>query len=153
MKALEFKLPPVLIFIFCLMAIYLFGSILRLLPILLPARELVFAFCFVVSGLLGMGGIFEFKKAKTSVHPVDVHKATTVVDKGVYRITRNPMYLGLLLLIFAYAYWQKEGISLLLCLGFIWYMNRFQIEPEERYLEQRFGQVYLDYKAKVRRWI
>jgi len=58
-----------------------------------------------------------------------------------------------LLLLIGFAYWQQNGLSLLTCVGFVWYMNRFQIEPEERTLTQIFGQPYVDYKTRVRRWI
>ncbi|NOI68087.1 isoprenylcysteine carboxylmethyltransferase family protein [Vibrio sp. 99-8-1] len=152
MQPLELKVPPVLVFILAGGLSYLLAMI-DLFSIGFPLTWLVFAACFVASGYFGLSGIAEFKKAKTTVHPVDVHKTSTVVESGVYKRTRNPMYLGLLLLLIGYGYWQQNLLCLLVPVFFVLYMNRFQIEPEERHLQLKFGQEYGEYKARVRRWI
>lgn len=153
MKALELKVPPVFVFLLCICFMYWFHSLDTLFVVSLPFSKLVFAVCFVASGYFGLSGIFEFKKAKTSVHPVDIHKTTTVVDTGVYRYSRNPMYFGLLLLLVGYGYYLQDFLSLVVCLVFVMYMNKFQIGLEERHLEEKFGKNYTDYKNRVRRWI
>ncbi|PWI34032.1 hypothetical protein DI392_07475 [Vibrio albus] len=153
MKIIELKMPPAFLFIIIGGLMYWvhvngFG-----IHIPLPMKFEFFAVCFVASGIFGLGGIYEFKKHKTSVHPVELHKAVKVVDSGIFRLSRNPMYVGLLLLLLGYAYYLQDIISLLLCLIFVLYMNQFQIKPEERHLEQKFGKDYLEYKQKVRRWL
>lgn len=153
MKALELKVPPVFVFLLCICFMYWFHSLDTLFVVSLPFSKLVFAACFFASGYFGLSGIFEFKKAKTSVHPVDIHKTTTVVDTGVYRYSRNPMYFGLLLLLVGYGYYLQDFLSLVVCLVFVIYMNKFQIGLEELHLEEKFGKNYTDYKNKVRRWI
>lgn len=152
MDKLELKIPPVLIFIFCCGLIYLCaGSTFLSIP--LPIPWLIFTFCFVGSGYFGLSGIYEFKKAKTTVNPVDVKKASTVVDSGVYRVSRNPMYLALLFLVFGLGYLQENVLCLSVSIIFVLYMNRFQILPEEKHLQEKFSQSYINYKNRVRRWL
>lgn len=153
MKFLELKVPPVAIFLVCIAVMFWFHSLDTVFAVGLPLPMFVFVICFIAAGYFGLNGIFEFKKAKTSVHPVDIHKTTTVVATGVYKWTRNPMYLGLLLLLFGLGYWQQNLLCLTVCIGFVSYMNRFQIKPEEAHLSEKFGKDYTDYKNQVRRWI
>ncbi|WED28163.1 isoprenylcysteine carboxylmethyltransferase family protein [Vibrio sp. DW001] len=153
MKVLELKVPPVFVFLVCLCLMYWFHSLSALFTIGVPISNVVLAICFVGAGYFGLSGIYEFKKAKTSVHPVDINKTTSVVDTGVYKLTRNPMYFGLLLLLFGFGYWLQDLSSLAVCVLFVMYMNRFQIGPEERHLTSKFGKGYTDYQNKVRRWI
>jgi protein-S-isoprenylcysteine O-methyltransferase Ste14 len=81
-------------------------------------------------------------------------QAASMVTSGVYRFTRNPMYLGMFCLLAAWAAWLGRLAPLLAGLpAFVLYMNRFQIRPEERALEQRFGAAFREYAARVRRWI
>ncbi|MDV7104309.1 isoprenylcysteine carboxylmethyltransferase family protein [Vibrio sp. TH_r3] len=153
MRALELKVPPVVVFLLCLFVMYWINTISTAWHVYLPMPYIVGAVCFCASGYFGLSGIMEFSKAKTSVHPVNINKTTTVVNSGVYKISRNPMYFGLLLLLFAFAYVQQNMLSFLVCAAFVLYMNRFQIRVEEKHLQQKFGADYLDYKQKVRRWI
>jgi protein-S-isoprenylcysteine O-methyltransferase Ste14 len=76
-----------------------------------------------------------------------------MVTSGVYRHTRNPMYLGMLCLLGAWAAWLGNAAALLGLPAFVAYMNRFQIAPEERALAQRFGAAFDAYAARVRRWL
>ncbi|WP_413284402.1 methyltransferase family protein [Vibrio sp. MA40-2] len=153
MRALELKVPPVVVFLLCLVVMYWINTISTVWNVYLPMPYIVGAVCFCASGYFGLSGIMEFSKAKTSVHPVNMNKTTAVVNSGVYKISRNPMYFGLLLLLFAFAYVQQNILNFLVCAAFVLYMNRFQICVEEKHLQQKFGAEYLDYKKKVRRWI
>ncbi|WP_375753884.1 methyltransferase family protein [Vibrio sp. HN007] len=153
MDALKLKIPPVFVFLVCIALIYFLDKALIPFSIELPGRYLVFAFCFITAGVFGLAGIYEFKKAKTSVHPVDIDKATTVVDSGIYKLSRNPMYFGLLLLLLGFAYILQNILSLMVCPLFVLYMNHFQIIPEEQHLATKFGENYNHYKEQVRRWI
>jgi protein-S-isoprenylcysteine O-methyltransferase Ste14 len=103
--------------------------------------------------VVGVSGVREFHKATTTVNPTTPDKASTVVDTGIFRQTRNPMYVALLLLLFAWGVWLEDIVALVFSWLFVAYMNQFQIKPEEQALERLFGEDYLDYKSKVRRWI
>ena len=123
------------------------------MKITVPFVEFVTAGLIVIAGFIGIAGVYEFRKAKTTVNPVKPETASLVVDTGVFAYTRNPMYVALLLVIIAIGLWWQH-LSVILCGAlFVAYMNRFQIKPEERALERLFGEDYLDYKNQVRRWI
>ncbi|RJX72952.1 isoprenylcysteine carboxylmethyltransferase family protein [Vibrio sinensis] len=153
MEQLERKIPPVAVFIVMVVIINYLSRCIHLADLPLPLPGVVFGLCFLLAGGIGIAGVYEFRKADTTVNPVTVDKATSVVDSGIFSYTRNPMYLALFLLLFGYAYWHQNLLGLVISFGFIVYMNRFQIQPEEQALERLFGEEYLDYKQRVRRWI
>lgn len=153
MEILERKIPPVALFILFIMVMIRLDQVLLSFALALPFTNVVLVAAVILAGVIGIAGVYEFRKAKTTVNPVKVHTATSVVDSGVFAYTRNPMYLALLILLLGIGYWQQNLICLFLPFGFVFYMNRFQIRPEERALESLFGAEYLDYKQKVRRWI
>lgn len=92
-------------------------------------------------------------RARTTVNPVRPDAASSLVVSGIYRFTRNPMYLAFLLILLVLGLRLGNVGALLIALTFVAYMNRFQIEPEERALRRRFGEAFEDYQARVRRWI
>ena len=100
-----------------------------------------------------MSGVIAFRRAKTTVNPLKPETTSTIVTSGVFRLTRNPMYVGLALVLLAWAVFMSSPWALLGPLVFILYMNRFQIMPEERVISRMFGNAYSAYQAKVRRWL
>ena len=108
-------------------------------------------------GLLGMicsiSGVISFRRAHTTVNPLKPDAATALVISGIYQVTRNPMYLGFLLLLLGELVWLANPLALLAAPAFVLYLNRFQIGPEEQALRERFGFAYLTYITRVRRWI
>jgi len=153
MHVLELKVPPPIVGLSVAALMWLAASGLPGLTFDWPISR------WLAAGLLltGLGfdfaGLWLFFKARTTVNPLSPQNTTSIVRKGVYKLSRNPMYVGMLLLLSAWAvYLQSVGAVLLLPL-FVLYINRFQIQPEERYLSQQFGADYDDYKAKVRRWL
>lgn len=153
MQNLELKLPPILVFIIGAVVIYCVEQLVPNATLALPVPNLVASLLFIASGVFGIGALYQFYRAKTTVNPVDIDKVTAIVCLGVYRLSRNPMYLGLLLLLLAFSYWLQNGLALLVNPLFIFYMNRYQILPEEKIMQRKFGQAYIDYKSRVRRWL
>ncbi|MFK7954425.1 MAG: isoprenylcysteine carboxylmethyltransferase family protein [Ekhidna sp.] len=94
-----------------------------------------------------------FRKLKTTVDPMNPSKATKLVTIGIYHVTRNPMYLSMLLLLAGFASKLGNPLCLIPVILFVWYMNQFQIKPEEEALQEIFGEDYTNYCKKVRRWI
>ena len=92
-------------------------------------------------------------KAGTTWRPGDPSQTTSLVVNGLYRLSRNPIYLAWLLALTAWGLLLNDGLALPLLPAFVLYMNRFQIIPEERALEKLFGDRYLNYKQQVRRWL
>jgi protein-S-isoprenylcysteine O-methyltransferase Ste14 len=100
-----------------------------------------------------LAGILAFRRANTTVNPAKPEAASTFVASGVYRVSRNPMYVGLLLVLTGWAFFLCHALTFLFLPVFVAYMNRFQIAPEERALSARFGSEYATYTRSVRRWI
>lgn len=111
----------------------------------------------VLVALLGMGvclaGVLAFRQARTTVDPMHPSAASALVVKGIYHRTRNPMYLGFLLMLLAWALFLSKLSAWLMLPLFVLYLNRFQIAPEERALRERFGPAFQAYAAQVRRWL
>jgi len=89
----------------------------------------------------------------TTVNPMKPESSSALVRSGIYAWSRNPMYVGFLLILIAWAILLSNATAFVFLPGFLLYMNRFQIEPEERALFSTFGQHFTAYAARVRRWI
>ena len=109
----------------------------------------------VVGGSLCLlaGSAGTFLRHRTTVDPVRVERAQHLVVDGPNRLTRNPMYLGLTGLLLSHAIARRSPSALIPLAGFVWLIDRHQIPAEEKALEERFGQDYLDYKEAVPRWL
>lgn len=108
---------------------------------------------FVLVGAFGLPALRAFRQAATTIDPVRVDRARALVTGGIYRATRNPMYVSLTLLLVAWALWLGGWWVWAGPLALVLWLDRFQIRPEERAMEARFGAAYLRYKAQVRRWL
>ena len=118
-----------------------------------PGRIVIAVAVAFVGGFFGIGGIVAFHRAKTTIHPMNPSEASSLVVNGVYTHTRNPMYLGLLIVLFSWSVYLAHPATLVLLPGFVAYMNRFQIIPEERAMASNFGADFEAYRARVRRWL
>lgn len=108
----------------------------------------------VVVGLLfDLSGLVVFLRQRTTINPLRPERASSLVTGGVYRITRNPMYVGLCCLLLAWALFLWSPWTLLGPVLFVAWITRLQIVPEERELERKFGDDYRAYRARVRRWL
>lgn len=107
-----------------------------------------------VGFFIELTGVIQFFRRKTTVNPLKPERATGLVTDGFYRFTRNPMYLGMILLLTAWSVYLGAVVpGLLFIAATVWYLTHFQIKPEEQALETLFGDEYLAYKTRVRRWI
>jgi protein-S-isoprenylcysteine O-methyltransferase Ste14 len=107
----------------------------------------------IVGAAFDLSGLIAFRRARTTINPMKPHSTSSMVDSGVYRVTRNPMYVGLVFLLCAWAVFLWSWWALPGPFAFAAYIGRFQIAPEEKALTALFGAEYLAYKAKVRRWL
>jgi protein-S-isoprenylcysteine O-methyltransferase Ste14 len=107
----------------------------------------------VIGQSISISGMVSFRRAKTTINPIKPSAASSLVTSGVYRYTRNPMYLGLSVTLMAWGVFLSNLLALLAVPLFVLYINRFQINPEERVLSSLFGAEYAAYKEKVRRWL
>ena len=153
MHVLELKVPPVAVGLFIAAMMWLVSWAVPAFGFVFPARNLL-AVCFGAAGTVtGMLGIVSFRRAKTTVNPMKPDASSSLVVSGVYARSRNPMYLGFFLVLVGWAVFLSNVLAFLFLPAFIIYMNRFQIEPEERALTSLFGQAFVAYKSRVRKWL
>ena len=110
-------------------------------------------FCLIIGGTIIVFGIAAFRKAETTVTPLHPDKASSLVNMGIYQYTRNPMYFGLLLILFSIGFYLQNLASMFVLPIYVWFISKYQIIPEEEALHKLFGQDYKNYQDRVRRWI
>jgi protein-S-isoprenylcysteine O-methyltransferase Ste14 len=153
MKSLELKIPPPAVAAAIALAMWATSQLAPLLPIPGPFRLGTVAALLLAGIGFVAGGVLAFRRARTTLNPTKPGQASAPVRSGVYRVTRNPMYVGLLCILVAWAVFLSSAWALLGPVVFVLYIGRFQIEPEERALATLFGGEFADYRAKVRRWL
>lgn len=153
MQFLELRIPPPI-------AAVLFGIVMWRMSLVAPSLDVPplvqfwLAPSFALVGVaLAVSGAIAFRRAKTTINPTKPGAASSLVLSGVYGVTRNPMYVGLVLVLVAWAIFLSSWLTLAGPLLFAAYIQRFQIAPEERALAATFGAEYSEYKTRVRRWI
>lgn len=152
MKFLEKRVPPIVILVGCGAGMWvLSGKALDWPHSFLPAA-LFFSF-FAIGAFFCVSGLVSFKLARTTVNPMTPEKASALVDSGMYRVSRNPMYVGFGFFLLAWSVYLESLLTVIGIVVFVLYMNRFQIKPEERALKQLFGEEFTHYCASVRRWL
>ena len=153
MSSLELKVPPVVQVLVVGAAMYGVSKALPALDFSLTGSSLLASGLVIIGLGTGVMGVLEFKKAQTTVNPHTPEKSASLVTTGIYHYTRNPMYLGMLLVLLGWAFYLSNFAAFLFLPIFIMYMSRFQIQPEERVMMQKFGNEYQAYMIKVRRWL
>lgn len=153
MRALELKIPPVVIVL--LLGTLMFAAA-RLAPAFgfaLPANHVIATGVMAAGMLSAILGVVSFRRAGTTVNPLQPAAASRLVVSGIYRRTRNPMYLGMLLVLLGWGMFLTNALAFLAAAAFIPLMNRLQIGPEERILAATFGPAFTVYQSTVRRWL
>jgi len=145
------RLPPLLLVLILAITMLVLDWALPLFRVLQPS----IAYMGVVPAALGVlivlisAGLFRLRK--TTVNPFG--EPAVMVQDGLYRYSRNPMYLGMLLALIGVGLWLGNILALLLAPAFIAIMSRWYIVREEQLLEDQFGDVYRAYRNRVRRWV
>jgi protein-S-isoprenylcysteine O-methyltransferase Ste14 len=121
----------------------------------LPARvEVIAALTFVGLGAgLILSASWSLRRHRTTIDPTRPNRSTELVTTGTYQISRNPIYLGMLCLLVAWAFRLSSPSSLAVTPLFVGYLSRFQIAPEEAALHEIFGEAFEQYGRQTRRWI
>ncbi|MCB1561183.1 MAG: isoprenylcysteine carboxylmethyltransferase family protein [Xanthomonadales bacterium] len=149
----ELKVPPALLLVAAALAIRGVAALAPWARINLPGRFWIAALLIVVGIAVAALGAIEFGRQRTTVDPMHPEKVSSLVTSGVFGFSRNPMYLGFLLVLLGGVAWTANALSLLPVLAFALYLTRFQIIPEERWMQRQFGDDYDAYRQRVRRWI
>jgi protein-S-isoprenylcysteine O-methyltransferase Ste14 len=150
---LELKIPPLLLLLILAGAMLAVTYAAPALSFRVPGRPLA------ALALAGLGaasaavGVIAFRRRQTTVNPLTPGASSAIVSGGIYRVSRNPMYLGFLLVLAGWAVYLANAGAALFLPAFVAYLTRYQIEPEERALLAKFGSEYAQYMSRVRRWL
>lgn len=153
MDRLNTRVPPPLVMLLIAVAMAIYGWFSAASPLPLLGRILAAAALVIIAGFFAPRAFSAFRRARTTASPTRIGEVSALVTSGVFARTRNPMYVTLALFLLALASGIGQPALLLGPVVFVSYVTRFQILPEERMLESRFGEAYLAYKARVPRWL
>ena len=150
---MRLKIPPVLQTLIFGLSIWITDKYLTIDKFSFSGQKILALSIFLIGATVGLVSVWQFYKKKTSVDPRDPSKASKLVTHGLYNLSRNPMYLGLAIILFSFVLWLGNIFTLIPLLLFIWFNTTYQIKPEEEVLENLFGEDFSIYCKKVRRWI
>lgn len=150
---MKLLIPPPIVALITGVLIWGGNAIAPQWQITFPFQVPIAASLIAIGLMLDITSILAFRRVKTTVTPLAPEKASSLVIGGLYKFTRNPMYLGLLLILSGVCILIGNPAGVVALIGFVAYINAFQIKPEERLLEQNFGAEYLRYQQTVRRWL
>ena len=153
MQAFELKVPPPVVAMLIGAGMWVIAKMSPVIALPQYVRTVMALPVAVVGVALTIAGVLSFRQARTTMNPMQPQAAASLVRSGVYSVSRNPMYLGLLLVLLAWTAFLATLWAALGPLVFVLYINRFQIAPEERILSAKFGASYAEYKASVRQWL
>ncbi len=148
-------IPPPVVFLLC-------GALMWFADWLWPAFDArlsghggIFWVVFICGLLVTVSGVATILKHRTEIHPnrTALPKATHLVTDGIFHYTRNPIYLGMAIMLIGWMFRLENWLTLAGPILFVGFINSFQIQPEEEILEKLFGEEFRRYKARVRRWV
>ena len=145
------KIPPPILVLILVVSSFLSSKKIDVIHI--PHQTLVSILILLIGILILIIPVTKFIKYKTTIDPIKFKKVNKLVTSGIYKYSRNPMYLGLLLIVISSSILYLNIYSVSTPIFFYYWINRFQIQREEIFLTEKFGKEYLSYKTKTRRWI
>lgn len=151
--AVKNRVPPPLVAALFAFAMWAISFVVPTVEMNTAVRLILSVAAVAVGLFFCIAGVVSFRKAKTTVNPFKPETTTTLVSSGIYAISRNPMYVGFVFFLLAWVMYLSSPWVGIGVVGFVFYMNQFQIEAEERALKDIFGPEFSRYQAKVRRWL
>ena len=148
---MKIKIPPPLIVVFLITLVYLSSNFI--VGFELPFRTQLSILLLLIGLSVIFIPVFQFIKSKTTINPQNFKNVNKLVSSGIFKISRNPMYLGMLIIIISTVVYYFNYFSAFTPFIFYFWINEFQIKREEKKLEEKFGSDYKKYKSKTRRWI
>ena len=153
MQWLELKVPPLLVWLVFAGAMLGVAYATPRLSFRLAGSCVIALALVALGGAVAFAGVIAFRGKRTTVNPLTPSASSFIVSSGVYRVSRNPMYLGFLLALAGWAVYLSNAGAALLLSAFVAYMTQYQIKPEERALLAKFGSEFAQYMSHVRRWL
>ena len=153
MKALEHRIPPPIVVLAIGVLMWVTARYTLRMPVPDFLRLVLATSVFALGLLIGGSGFLAFRLARTTIDPVHLDAASVLVTSGIFRISRNPMYVGFALLLTAWAVYLSAPWAFVGVAVFVLFTSQFQVLPEERVMRAKFGATYADYQREVRRWL
>ena len=145
------KIPPPVIVLILVVSNFLSSKKIDIINI--PNQTLVSIIILLIGVFILIVPVSKFIKSKTTVNPIKFKKVNKLITSGIYKYSRNPMYLGFLMIVISTSIYYLNIFSIITPIFFYFWINRFQIKREEIFLTKKFGQKYITYKSKTRKWI
>lgn len=153
MNGLKLKIPPPVYALTIALLMWILNKYIPVAQLIeSPWNKLGIAI-FIIAGSFDLWSLFLFLKKRTTVNPMKPENTTGLVVTGLYKISRNPMYVGMLIMLMGYAVWLGSLTPFLVVPLFYLAITTMQIKPEEEFLLKKFGKDYQTYKDSVRRWL
>ena len=149
---MKLKIPPAIQFLFFAIAMFIITKITGK-NFSFALQNVVVILLFAFGAFIGLLAVLSFRKAHTTINPLDPSKASKLVTSDLYQYTRNPMYLGLVIIQTALFFGFGNYYNIIILFIYGWYLTNYQIKPEEEALTKLFGEGYTQYCEKVRRWV
>lgn len=148
-------IPPPVVLLICGLLMWLADKWTPSLDFQIRSRMILFRIILFGGMCVLAAGVVNIIRRKTTIHPDrrSLAASTALVTTGVFRYTRNPIYLGMAIILTAWVVFLESWLALIGVFVFIAFITQYQIRPEEVALEKIFGDVYVRYRKNVRRWI
>jgi len=153
MNTLELRIPPVVLSLFLAGVMWLTSVQFPVMSLAIPGHLIISVALSGTGIVFAVAGVIAFRAAETTLNPTRPGSASTLVSSGIYRFSRNPMYVGFLFALGGWVFFLAHALGFILLPVFVIYMNRFQISPEERALSSKFGKHFNTYTQSVPRWL
>lgn len=150
---MKVKIPPLLLMLLIATVMYLLASMLPRVDSQGRAALYMSSVVLVLGVVIALLAVREFKRVDTTVDPIRIQNASNLVSSGVYRISRNPMYLSFAIILLSLVIYLQSPLLLFGVVFFVAYITKHQIHPEEQFMRNKFGEQYENYARKVRRWL
>ena len=145
------KIPPPIVTFICGIAIYLSKTFFN--QFFNYNNNTISLFLLILGLLVFISAVKSFRVHKTTVNPLEPRKASSLVTSGIFKFSRNPMYLGMLIILLSISFRFNLIGGIIISLFFYFFITKFQIIPEEVAMNELFGNEFVDYEKKTRRWI
>jgi len=153
MTFLENKIPPPLVALIIASGMWWLSTFTTTVLLTSDVKFTLMSVFIAIAIFFELSGLLSFRLARTTINPLKPERTSTLVTSGIYQFTRNPMYVGLAALLFAWTSYLASVWGISLIVVYVAYIQRFQIVPEERALTTLFENEFIAYKNKVRAWL
>jgi len=150
---MKIKIPPVLLMLLIAIMMYLLAPVVPAINSYQHITIYLSLAVLAVGLIISLLAVSQFRRVDTTVDPLHIENASSLVSSGIYGFSRNPMYLSFAIILFALVVYLRSPLLLSGVAFFVVYITKYQIHPEEQFMRYKFGEQYENYARKVRRWL